>query len=119
MEKPARLSLGHALALGLAHGPTELLPISSSAHTILIPLLAGWPYAELDPELRKSFEVALHVGTAAALLVDLRSVESHPGLRAVLQRLAARRPCHRDGLSKSRLRAWQRDTLDHSHTTSG
>ena len=64
MGPPARLSLRHALALGLAHGPTELLPISSSAHTILIPFLAGWPYAELDPELRKSFEVALHAGTA-------------------------------------------------------
>jgi undecaprenyl-diphosphatase len=90
MEPSARLSLRHALALGLAHGPTELLPISSSAHTILIPFLAGWPYAELDPELRKSFEVALHAGTAAALLVDLRSVESHPGLRAVLERIAPR-----------------------------
>jgi len=92
MGLPARLSLPHALALGLAHGPTELLPISSSAHTILIPFLAGWPYAELDPELRKSFEVALHAGTAAALLADLRSLESHPGLRAVLQRIAPRRP---------------------------
>jgi undecaprenyl-diphosphatase len=92
MGPPARLSLPHALALGLAHGPTELLPISSSAHTILIPLLAGWPYAELDPELRKSFEVALHAGTAAALLVDLRSLESHPILRTVLERLGTRSP---------------------------
>jgi undecaprenyl-diphosphatase len=92
MGTPARLSLPHALTLGLAHGPTELLPISSSAHTILIPFLAGWPYAELDPELRKSFEVALHAGTAAALLVDLRSLESHPVLRAVLERLGARGP---------------------------
>ena len=92
MGSPARLSLRHALALGLAHGPTELLPISSSAHTILIPFLAGWPYAELDPELRKSFEVALHAGTAAALLVDLRSLESHPVLRAVLERLGRGAP---------------------------
>jgi undecaprenyl-diphosphatase len=89
MGTPARLSLRHAFALGLAHGPTELLPISSSAHTILIPLLAGWPYAELDPELRKSFEVALHAGTAAALLVDLRSLESHPVVRDVIERLTA------------------------------
>ncbi|HEY3864586.1 MAG TPA: undecaprenyl-diphosphate phosphatase [Solirubrobacteraceae bacterium] len=91
MGTPARLSLRHALALGLAHGPTELLPISSSAHTILIPFLAGWPYGELDPELRKSFEVALHAGTAAALLVDLRALESHPVVRAVLERLAGPR----------------------------
>jgi undecaprenyl-diphosphatase len=66
------LSLRHAVALGLAQGPTELLPVSSSAHTILIPFLAGWPYAELDPELRKSFEVALHAGAALALALDMR-----------------------------------------------
>jgi undecaprenyl-diphosphatase len=63
------LPLRHAVALGLLHGPTELLPISSSGHTTLVPWLAGWPYSELDPELRKSFEVALHAGAAAALLV--------------------------------------------------
>ena len=66
------LGLRHAVALGVLHGPTELLPISSSAHTTLVPWLLGWPYAELDPELRKAFEVALHAGTAAALLVGLR-----------------------------------------------
>jgi undecaprenyl-diphosphatase len=91
LESLARLSLRHATALGLAHGPTELLPISSSAHTILIPWLAGWPYVELDPELRKSFEVALHAGTAAALLIDLGRVGAHPGLSAVLDRLTALR----------------------------
>jgi undecaprenyl-diphosphatase len=66
------LELRHALALGLLHGPAELLPISSSGHTELVPWLLGWPYAELDGELRKAFEVALHAGTAAALLVGLR-----------------------------------------------
>jgi undecaprenyl-diphosphatase len=64
-EKP--LPLGHAVVLGLVQGPAELLPISSSAHTALIPWLAGWPYAELDGDLRKSFEVALHTGGALAL----------------------------------------------------
>jgi undecaprenyl-diphosphatase len=63
------LPLRHALLLGLLHGPTELLPVSSSAHTTLVPWLAGWPYERLDPRLRKSFEVALHAGTAAALLL--------------------------------------------------
>jgi undecaprenyl-diphosphatase len=66
------LRLPEAVALGALHGPTELLPISSSAHTELIPWLLGWEYAELDPELRKAFEVAVHAGTAAALLVALR-----------------------------------------------
>jgi undecaprenyl-diphosphatase len=54
-------------------GPTELLPVSSSAHTTLVPWLAGWSYPELDPELRKSFEVALHAGAAAALALDMRA----------------------------------------------
>jgi undecaprenyl-diphosphatase len=63
------LPLRHAVILGLLHGPTELLPVSSSAHTTLVPWLAGWPYEQLDPRLRKSFEVALHMGTAAALLL--------------------------------------------------
>jgi undecaprenyl-diphosphatase len=67
-----RLPLGQAVALGTLHGPAELLPISSSGHIALIPWLLGWDYDRLDPELRKSFEVALHAGTAAALLITLR-----------------------------------------------
>jgi undecaprenyl-diphosphatase len=66
-----RLSLRHAVALGIAQGPTELLPVSSSAHTALIPLLLDWPYP-LDGEPRKSFEVALHAGAGAALAIDMR-----------------------------------------------
>jgi undecaprenyl-diphosphatase len=62
-----------AVALGLLQGPTELLPVSSSAHVALLPWLAGWSYAELDPELRKSFEVALHAGAGLALAIDMRS----------------------------------------------
>lgn len=71
-RSPARLRLREAVALGALHGPAELLPISSSAHTELVPWLLGWEYAELDPELRKAFEVAVHAGTAAALLIALR-----------------------------------------------
>jgi undecaprenyl-diphosphatase len=67
-----RLRTREAIALGLLHGPAELLPISSSAHTELVPALLGWEYAELDPELRKAFEAAVHGGTAAALLIALR-----------------------------------------------
>jgi undecaprenyl-diphosphatase len=68
----SHLKLSHALALGALHGPAELMPVSSSAHTTLVPWLLGWSYPRLDPELRKAFEVALHAGTAAALLVGLR-----------------------------------------------
>jgi undecaprenyl-diphosphatase len=74
LRAPDRLPpLREALALGILHGPAELLPISSSGHVALIPWLRGWRYTELDPELRKSFEVALHAGTAGALLITLRA----------------------------------------------
>jgi undecaprenyl-diphosphatase len=63
-----------AVALGVIQGPTELLPVSSSAHIVLVPWLAGWNWEEIDPELRKSFEVALHTGAAAALLIGQRRV---------------------------------------------
>jgi undecaprenyl-diphosphatase len=67
-----RLSIGQALSLGALHGPAELLPISSSGHVALVPWLLSWDYVGLDDELRKSFEVALHAGTAAGLLITLR-----------------------------------------------
>ena len=67
------LGVGQAVLLGALHGPAELLPISSSGHVTVIPWLLGWEgYEQLDPELRKAFEVALHAGTAAALLITLR-----------------------------------------------
>ena len=67
-----RLPLAHAIALGAVQGPAELLPVSSSGHLVLVPAMLGWRYQELDPEIRKSFEVALHAGGAAALLIGLR-----------------------------------------------
>jgi undecaprenyl-diphosphatase len=86
-----------ALALGIVQGPAELLPISSSAHIVLLPWLAGWDWEELDPELRKSFEVALHAGAAAALLIgqrqtiaeELRAFDLRRGLVLVLSFLPA------------------------------
>ncbi len=74
MRRPEQaLALRHALALGLLQGPTELLPISSSAHTTLLAWFAGWPYADLNGEQRKSFEVALHAGAGLALAIDMRA----------------------------------------------
>lgn len=66
------LPVGQAVALGLIQGPAEVLPVSSSGHLVVIPALLGWPYTDLDPELRKSFEVALHAGTALGLTVAMR-----------------------------------------------
>lgn len=71
--EPGCLRTRDAIALGLLHGPAELLPVSSSAHVTLVPWLLGLPYARLDAELRKAFEVALHAGTLAALIVGLRA----------------------------------------------
>jgi undecaprenyl-diphosphatase len=71
MGRPS-LQLRHAVTLGLLHGPAELLPISSSGHTTLIPWLAGWNYDDLDPAARKRFEVALHAGAIAGVLVVMR-----------------------------------------------
>src|SRR3984957_3643742 len=79
-------TLTQALALGLLQGPTELLPISSSAHSTLVPWLAGWAYADLDGESRKSFEIALHAGAGLALALELRGEMS-----AVLSGLGRRR----------------------------
>ena len=67
-----RLPLAHAIALGSIQGPAELLPVSSSGHLVLVPAMLGWPYRELDPEIRKAVEVALHAGGAVALLIGLR-----------------------------------------------
>jgi len=82
-----RLKLGEALGLGLLHGPAELMPISSSGHVTVVPYLARWEYSDLEPELRKAFEVALHGGTAAALLISLRE-ELRADLAEATPRLA-------------------------------
>ena len=74
VEPAEGLTAGKAAALGAIQGPAELLPISSSAHLALAPWLAGWRWDEIDPESRKSFEVVLHAGAAAALLIGQRRV---------------------------------------------
>jgi undecaprenyl-diphosphatase len=68
------ISTRRAVALGIVQGPAELLPVSSSAHIVLVPWLAGWDWDSVDPEVRKSFEVALHAGAAAALLIGQRRI---------------------------------------------
>ena len=84
-----RIPTARALALGFVQGPAELLPVSSSAHIVLLPWLAGWDWDRLDPEVRKSFEVALHAGAAAALLIGQRGtiaeeLRSFDGRRALV-----------------------------------
>jgi undecaprenyl-diphosphatase len=69
-----RIPAARALALGVVQGPAELLPVSSSAHIVLVPWLVGWDWESIDPEVRKSFEVALHAGAAVALIVGQRQL---------------------------------------------
>jgi undecaprenyl-diphosphatase len=69
--RAARMPVRHAFLLGLIQGPTELLPVSSSAHTVLVPQLLGWT-SDLDPEEAKTFEIALHYGAALGLILTLR-----------------------------------------------
>jgi len=55
-----------AIILGIIQGLTEFMPLSSSAHLIIVPWLFGWN----DPALTSlSFDVALHFGTLLAVLV--------------------------------------------------
>ncbi len=61
------VALGHSAAfvMGALQGVTEFLPVSSSAHLILLPWLFGWQ----DPLLNSlTFDVALHVGTLVAVV---------------------------------------------------
>lgn len=56
------MDIWHAIILAFVQGVTEFLPISSSAHLILLPQLMGWEDQGL------AFDVALHVGTLIAVL---------------------------------------------------
>jgi undecaprenyl-diphosphatase len=57
-----------ALVLGLLQGATELFPVSSLGHSVLLPTLLHWSYRQSDPTF-VPFLVLLHLGTAGALLV--------------------------------------------------
>lgn len=60
------MDLIHIVILALIQGLTEFLPISSSAHLILVPYLVGWPDQGL------AFDVAVHVGTLSAVVLYFR-----------------------------------------------
>jgi undecaprenyl-diphosphatase len=60
------MTIIESIILGLIQGLTEFIPVSSSAHLIIVPWLFHWN----DPALTSlSFDVALHMGTLAAILL--------------------------------------------------
>lgn len=59
------MQLIQSIVLGLVQGLTEFIPVSSSAHLVIVPWLFGWS----DPIFRSlGFDVALHMGTLVALI---------------------------------------------------
>jgi undecaprenyl-diphosphatase len=60
------MELWHVVVLAVVQGITEFLPISSSAHLILVPQITGWTDQGL------MIDVALHVGTLAAVMLYFR-----------------------------------------------
>jgi undecaprenyl-diphosphatase len=72
-DEPGALSDWQALVLGIVQGLTELLPISSSGHLILVPWLADWRYLESHGDFNQTFDVALHFGTLVAVVAYFRA----------------------------------------------
>lgn len=79
-EQAGALSNWQALVLGIVQGLTELLPVSSSGHLILVPWLGDWEYLKTHDEFNQTFDVALHLGTLVAVVAYFR----HDILRLVV-----------------------------------
>lgn len=62
-----------ALALALLQGVSELFPVSSLGHTILVPAVLGWHNIDRSSASFLAFVVVLHLGTALALIVFYRA----------------------------------------------
>jgi undecaprenyl-diphosphatase len=77
-----------AIVLGIVQGLTEFLPISSSAHLVIVPWVLGW---EFDPAYAFAFNVLVQMGTLVAVIIYFAS-ELARMVGAVWAGLKARRP---------------------------
>jgi len=82
------MTLFQSIILGIVQGASEFLPISSSGHLVLTPLLFGW---EIPPQEAFIFDVLVQVATLAAVIIyfwqDLISI-----LRSFLLGIKTRQP---------------------------
>jgi undecaprenyl-diphosphatase len=82
------MSLIEAIILGIVQGLTEFLPISSSAHLVIVPFLFGW---EIPADQAFVFDVLVQIGTLGAVIIyfwkDLTGI-----LAAFVRGLVQRRP---------------------------
>jgi undecaprenyl-diphosphatase len=89
-DDPDALTDRQAFVLGIVQGLTELLPVSSSGHLILVPWAADWTFLEQNDRFNQTFDVALHLGTLVAVVAyfwgDIIRL-----LRAFFRTLARRR----------------------------
>ncbi len=82
------MSILQALILGIVQGLTEFLPISSSAHLVLVPFFFGWVFPQ---DQAFAFDVIVQLGTLAAVIVyfwkDLWQI-----IRGFIQGILTRKP---------------------------
>lgn len=64
------MNILQAVVLGIVQGLTEFLPVSSSAHLVLVPWALGW---EFDPEPAFVFNVLIQLGTLVGVIVYFRA----------------------------------------------